>query len=74
MFAFAMTGHTMTTFLVSFLVVAKIKISYERCIKARRALGDGLSRLRDLNQLAMSYTFHGTFAKGISIATHGVYN
>ncbi len=53
--------HSLMTFLVSFLVVAKINLSYKRYMEARRAIGGALSRLRELHQLAMSYTFQGTF-------------
>lgn len=58
--AFSMQGHTLMTLLISYLVVAKINLSYERYMKARKAIGDALSRLRELNQLAMSYTFNGS--------------
>jgi predicted membrane chloride channel (bestrophin family) len=65
--AFSIQGHTLMTLLISYLVVAKINLSYERYMKARFAIGNSLTRLRELNQLAMSYTFQGASAKEKSV-------
>lgn len=58
--AFSIQGHTLMTLLISYLVVAKINLSYERYMKARHAVGNAFSRLRELNQLSLSYTFQGS--------------
>lgn len=55
------------TLLISYLVVAKINLSYERYMKARFAVGNALTRLRELNQLALSYTFQGQGDKEKSV-------
>eukprot|EP00934_Nitzschia_sp_Nitz4_P001727 Nitzschia sp. Nitz4//scaffold291_size36643//7821//8750//NITZ4_007761-RA/size36643-processed-gene-0.26-mRNA-1//-1//CDS//3329546121//1727//frame0 len=55
--AFPMQGHTLMTLLISYLVVAKVNLSYERYVKARYGLGQALMSLRELHQLAISYTF-----------------
>lgn len=54
--AFPMQGHTLMTLLISYLVVAKINLSYDRYMKARYSIGNALSSLRELHQLAMTYT------------------
>jgi predicted membrane chloride channel (bestrophin family) len=55
--AFSIQGHALMTLLISYLVVAKINISYDRYMKARYAVGTALSRLRELHQIGLTYTF-----------------
>ena len=54
--AFSPTGHGLMTLLISYLVIAKINLSYDRYMKARFAIGHAVSSLRELNQIAMSFT------------------
>ncbi len=61
--AFSIQGHTLMTLLISYLVVSKINLSYDRYMKARYAIGAALSRLRELHQLALSYTFPNSAEK-----------
>jgi len=65
--AFSIQGHTLMTLLISYLVVAKINLSYDRYMKARHAAGNAFSRLRELNQLSLSYTFHSLSDKQGSV-------
>ena len=54
--AFSPTGHGLMTLIISYLVVAKVNLSYDRYMDARHSIGHALSALRELNQLAMMYT------------------
>ena len=54
--AFSSSGHTLMTLIISYLVVAKINLSYDRYMKARHAIGHALSSLRELNQMTMQCT------------------
>lgn len=67
--AFSIQGHTLMTLLISYLVVAKINLSYDRYMKARYSIGTALSRLRELHQLALSYTFPGSSGKETTVHT-----
>ena len=44
------------TLLISYLIVAKINLSYERYMTARHAIGSALSSLRELHQLVLAYS------------------
>lgn len=49
--SFSPNGHGLMTLLVSFLVISKVNLAYDRFREARRAVGDGFLRLRELCQL-----------------------
>jgi len=54
--AFSPTGHGLMTIIISFLVVAKVNLSYDRYMQSRHAIGHALSSLRELNQTAITYS------------------
>jgi predicted membrane chloride channel (bestrophin family) len=56
--AFSPVGHGVMTLIISYLVVAKLNLSYDRYMNARHAIGHALSSLRELNQMSMTYTSH----------------
>ena len=49
--SFSPTGHGLMTLLVSFLVISKVNLSYERFRVARHSVGSAFLRLRELNQM-----------------------
>jgi len=49
--SFSPNGHGLMTLLVSFLVISKVNLAYDRFREARRSVGDGYLRLRELCQL-----------------------
>ena len=53
--AFSPTGHELMTLIISFLVISKVNLGYERYMTARDAIGNALSSLRELNQLVITY-------------------
>lgn len=52
--SFSPTGHGLMTLLVSFLVISKVNLTYERFRLARHSVGSALLRLRELNQLVIT--------------------
>lgn len=62
--AFSPSGHTLMTLIISFLVISKVNMGYERYMSARNALGDALTTLRELNQLAFTYSEHDRTKSG----------
>jgi predicted membrane chloride channel (bestrophin family) len=54
--AFSPSGHGLMTLIISYLVVAKVNLSYDRYMNARHAIGHALASLRELNQISMTYT------------------
>lgn len=52
--SFSPTGHGLMTLLVSFLVISKVNLTYERFRIARHSVGSALLRLRELNQLVLT--------------------
>lgn len=53
---FSPTGHGLLTLLVSFLVINKVNLAYERFREARTHAGDAFLLLRELNQLAICFS------------------
>ena len=52
------------TLMISYLVISKVNLAYERYMEARRAIGHALASLRELNQLLLVYTKgHSDIAK-----------
>ena len=51
---FSPTGHGLMTLLVSFLVINKVNLTYERFRSARHSVGSAMVRLRELNQLVIT--------------------
>ena len=49
--SFSPNGHGLMTLLVSFLVISKVNLAYDRFREARRSVGDAFLRLRELCQL-----------------------
>ena len=49
--SFSPNGHGLMTLLVSFLVISKVNLAYDRFKEARRSVGDAFLRLRELCQL-----------------------
>jgi predicted membrane chloride channel (bestrophin family) len=56
--AFSPAGHGLMTLIVSFLVISKVNLTYDRYMNARHAMGFAFSALRELNQAALVYTQH----------------
>lgn len=54
--AFSPSGHGLMTLIVSFLVINKVNLAYDRYMQSRHAIGHALSSLRELNQSALLYT------------------
>ena len=54
--AFSPSGHGLMTLIISFLGLAKVNLSYDRYMSCRHSMGHALSSLRELNQVAMTYT------------------
>lgn len=48
------TGHGLMAMLVSFLVISKVNLAYERWRTARHVVGTALLRLRELHQLILT--------------------
>jgi hypothetical protein len=48
--AFSITGHQLMTLMISFLVISKVTLSYDRYMHARDAIGHAMLLLRQLNQ------------------------
>jgi len=44
------------TLIISYLVVSKVNLAFDRYMQARTAIGNALSALRELNQLAITFT------------------
>jgi predicted membrane chloride channel (bestrophin family) len=53
-FGFSPTGHGLLTLLVSFLVISKVNLAYERFRAARHHTGNAFLHLRELNQLVIT--------------------
>ena len=53
---FSPTGHGLLTLLVSFLVINKVNLAYERFREARHHVGNAFLQLRELNQLAICFS------------------
>jgi predicted membrane chloride channel (bestrophin family) len=51
---FSPTGHGLLTLLVSFLVIQKVNLAYERFMMARQAAGNAFLHLRELVQLIVA--------------------
>ena len=49
-FAFSLTGHQLMTLMISFLIISKVNLSYDRYMNARSSIGHALLLLRELNQ------------------------
>ena len=56
--AFNPSGHALMTLIVSFLVINKVNVAYERYMQSRHALGRAFSSCRQLVQIALLYTEH----------------
>ena len=56
--AFSPTGHGLMTLIVSFLVISKVNLAYDRYMNSRHAIGHALAALRELNQSALLFTQH----------------
>ena len=54
--AFSPTGHGLMTLIISFLVVAKVNMSYDRYMSSRHEIGHALACLRELNQTSLVYS------------------
>jgi predicted membrane chloride channel (bestrophin family) len=54
-----MNGHNLMTLLISYLVVAKINLSYERYMKSRHAIGVATCTVRELCQLVNMNSIDG---------------
>uniref|UniRef100_A0A6U5IGZ0 Bestrophin homolog n=1 Tax=Corethron hystrix TaxID=216773 RepID=A0A6U5IGZ0_9STRA len=55
-FGFSPTGYGMMTFLVSFLVIEKVRVALDRYMCLRDALGRAFVSLRELNQMIITFT------------------
>ena len=53
------TGHGLMAMLVSFLVISKVNLAYERFKHARHMVGTALLRLRELHQLVLTLSSSG---------------
>lgn len=53
---FSPTGHGLLTLLVSFLVISKVNLAYERYKLARECTGNAFLRLRELAQLIVTFS------------------
>jgi hypothetical protein len=53
---FSPTGHGLLTLLVSFLVINKVNLAYERFREARAHVGNAFLHLRELNQLMLCFS------------------
>lgn len=62
--SFSPTGHGLMTLLVSFLVISKVNLAYDRYREARRCVGDAFLRLRELCQLVANMTEAAKVAAG----------
>jgi putative membrane protein len=58
--SFSPQGHALMSLIVSFLVVSKINLAYERYMHARTAVGKSMQHIRELNQLAVVFTEYDT--------------
>jgi len=54
--AFSPTGHGLMTLIISFLVVSKVNMSYDRYMGARDAIGNAVTSLREMTQTVLVYT------------------
>ncbi|CAB9522054.1 Bestrophin, RFP-TM, chloride channel [Seminavis robusta] len=54
--AFSPSGHGLMTLIVSFLVINKVNLAYDRYMNSRHAIGCALSACRELNQVVLLYT------------------
>ena len=48
--AFSITGHQLMTLMITFLIISKVNLSYDRYMSARTYIGHALLLLRELNQ------------------------
>mmetsp|Transcript_2914 Transcript_2914/g.4718 ORF Transcript_2914/g.4718 Transcript_2914/m.4718 type:complete len:388 (-) Transcript_2914:63-1226(-) len=53
-FGFSPTGHGLLTLLVSFLVISKVNLAYERFRLSRHYTGNAFLHMRELNQLVVT--------------------
>lgn len=53
-FGFSPTGHGLLTLLVSFLVISKVNLAYDRFRAVRKHSGDAFMQLRELVQIVIS--------------------
>ena len=63
--SFSPTGHGLMTLLVSFLVISKVNLAYDRYREARRAVGDAFLRLRELCQLVANMAEAAKVSAGV---------
>ena len=56
--AFSPSGHGLMTLIVTFLVINKVNLAFDRYMQSRHAIGHALSALRELNQSALLFTDH----------------
>jgi predicted membrane chloride channel (bestrophin family) len=54
--AFSPAGHGLMALIVSFLVISKVNLTYDRYMQCRHATGHALAALRELNQTALTLT------------------
>ncbi|CAB9522050.1 Bestrophin, RFP-TM, chloride channel [Seminavis robusta] len=54
--AFSPSGHGLMTLIVSFLVINKVNLAYDRYMNSRHAIGCALLACRELNQEVLLYT------------------
>jgi len=54
--AFSPSGHGLMTLIVSFLVINKVNLAYDRYMQSRHSVGHALSACRELNQLSYLLT------------------
>jgi predicted membrane chloride channel (bestrophin family) len=54
--AFSPAGHGLMALIVSFLVISKVNLTYDRYMQCRHATGHALAALRELHQTALTFT------------------
>jgi predicted membrane chloride channel (bestrophin family) len=54
--AFSPAGHGLMALIVSFLVISKVNLTYDRYMQCRHATGHALAALRELHQTALTLT------------------
>jgi len=65
-YVFSAQGHAFMSLIVSFLVVQKINLAFDRYMKARVAIGRTLVSCRDLHQMVMTFTANDASRQGSS--------
>jgi predicted membrane chloride channel (bestrophin family) len=77
---FSAQGHAFMSLIVSFLVVQKINLAFDRYMNARVLVGKALMGCRDLHQLAMTLSALDESSQGVrwrsavreTVRNHGV--